>query len=115
MPDAVLVDVWVPTRADDYAENPTNQKSPMFKVAVLANPFSYERARAAGRRADVSKRELSVLTHVAAGQSNKQIGNLLGISAQTVRNHMSRIFVKLGVSNRTEAVMSAVRLGLLVV
>ncbi len=114
-PDTVLVDVWVPTRSDDYAENPSEHESPMFKVVVLATGFGLETARAVARRAEVSKRELSVLTHVAAGQSNKQIGNLLGISAQTVRNHMSRIFVKLGVSNRTEAVMSAVRLGLLVV
>jgi DNA-binding NarL/FixJ family response regulator len=114
-PDSVLVDVWVPARSDGHAENPTNQESPMFKVVVFATGLGHETAPAVGRRAEVSKRELSVLTHVAAGQSNKQIGNLLGISAQTVRNHMSRIFVKLGVGNRTEAVMSAVRLGLLVV
>jgi len=114
-PDSVMVDVWLPAGSDAQAENPTNQESPMFKVVVLAIGFGHETATAVGRRAAVSKRELSVLTHVAAGQSNKQIGNLLGISAQTVRNHMSRIFVKLGVGNRTEAVMSAVRLGLLVV
>ena len=114
-PDAVLVDVWVPTRSDHYPENPSEPESPMFKVVVLATGLGRETAAAVGRRAEVSKRELSVLIHVAAGKSNKQIGNLLGISAQTVRNHMSRIFVKLGVSNRTEAVMRAVRLGLLVV
>ncbi len=114
-PDAVLVDVWVPTRSDDYPENLSEHESPMFKVVVLATGFGRETAAAVGRRAEVSKRELSVLIHVAAGKSNKQIGNLLGISAQTVRNHMSRIFAKLGVSNRTEAVMRAVRLGLLVV
>jgi DNA-binding NarL/FixJ family response regulator len=51
---------------------------------------------------------------VAAGQSNKQIGKLLGISQKTVRNHLSRIFHKLRASNRTEAVMNAMRLGLLV-
>jgi len=114
-PDAVLVDVWVPTSSDDYPENPSEHESPMFKVVVLATGLGRETAAAVGRRAEVSKRELSVLIHVAAGKSNKQIGNLLGISAQTVRNHMSRIFAKLGVSNRTEAVMRAVRLGLLVV
>ena len=114
-PDAVLVDVWVPTRSDDYPENPSEHESPMFKVVVLATGLGRETAAAVGRRAEVSKRELSVLIHVAAGKSNKQIGNLLGISAQTVRNHMSRIFAKLGVSNRTEAVMRAVRLGLLIV
>ncbi len=68
---------------------------------------------APGRRPAVSKRELSVLSYVAAGQSNKQIANLLGISQKTVRNHLSRIFHKLRAGNRTEAVMKAMRLGLL--
>ena len=113
-PDAVLVDVWVPASAGD-GERPTNEDSPVFNVVVLASAFGYEIARALGRRPEVSKRELSVLKHVAAGQSNKQIAQLLGISAETVRNHMSRIFHKLGASNRTDAVMSAVRLGLLMI
>jgi two-component system, NarL family, response regulator len=63
----------------------------------------------------VSKRELAVLGQVAAGLSNKQIGRLLGISQKTVRNHLSRIFSKLGASNRTEAVMNAMRMGLLII
>ena len=62
---------------------------------------------------EVSKRELVVLAQVAAGLSNKQIGGLLGISQKTVRNHLSRIFSKLGAGNRTQAVMNAMRLGLL--
>jgi len=114
-PDAVLVDVWVPAGSDGHVENQTNDESPVFNVVVLASAFGYDIARALGLRAEVSKRELSVLKHVAAGQSNKQIAQLLGISAQTVRNHLSRVFHKLGASNRTEAVMSAVRLGLLIV
>jgi len=64
-------------------------------------------------RPEVSKRELVVLAQVAAGLSNKQIGRHLGISQKTVRNHLSRIFSKLGAGNRTEAVMNAMRLGLL--
>jgi DNA-binding NarL/FixJ family response regulator len=114
-PDAVLVDVWVPAGSHGHAELPISQESPVFNVVVFASAFGYEIARALGLRAEVSKRELSVLKHVAAGQSNKQIAQLLGISAQTVRNHLSRVFHKLGASNRTEAVMSAVRLGLLIV
>ncbi len=114
-PDAVLVDVWIPAGSAGDGERPTNEDSPVFNVVVLASAFGYEIARALGRRPEVSKRELSILKHVAAGQSNKQIAQLLGISAQTVRNHMSRIFHKLGASNRTDAVMSAVRLGLLMI
>jgi DNA-binding NarL/FixJ family response regulator len=67
------------------------------------------------QRPEISRRELSVLSSVAAGQSNKQIGRLLGISQKTVRNHLSRIFHKLRAGNRTEAVMKAMRLGLLTV
>jgi DNA-binding NarL/FixJ family response regulator len=67
------------------------------------------------RRPEISRRELSVLSSVAAGQSNKQIGKLLGISQKTVRNHLSRIFHKLRAANRTEAVMKAMRLGLLTI
>src|SRR5258706_5411711 len=64
-------------------------------------------------RVDVSKRELVVLAQVAAGLSNKQIGKFLGISQKTVRNHLSRIFGKLDAGNRTQAVMNAMRQGLL--
>jgi DNA-binding NarL/FixJ family response regulator len=67
------------------------------------------------RRERLSGREVNVLAQVAAGLSNKQIAKLLGISQKTVRNHLSRIFSKLGASNRTEAVMNAMRLGLLVI
>ena len=81
---------------------------------ILAFYASKDQA-APARKPDVSKRELSVLSYVAAGRSNKQIGSLLGISQKTVRNHLSRIFHKLGASNRTEAVMNAMRLGLIIV
>jgi DNA-binding NarL/FixJ family response regulator len=66
----------------------------------------------APRRSFLSLRELNVLKNVAAGMSNKQIASRLGISEKTVRNHMNRIFTKLGARNRTEAVVSAMRAGL---
>jgi len=63
-------------------------------------------------RAGLSSRELHVLKQVAAGLSNKQIARRLGISEKTVRNHLTRVFSKLGATNRTEAVVSAMRTGL---
>jgi DNA-binding NarL/FixJ family response regulator len=60
----------------------------------------------------LSERELDVLNHVAAGLSNKQIATRLDISEKTVRNHLNRIFSKLSVTNRTEAVVTAMRDGL---
>ena len=67
----------------------------------------------APRPAELSSRELNVLKLVARGLSNKQIATKLAISDKTVRNHLSRIFRKLEVGNRTEAVMHAMRGGLL--
>ncbi len=46
--------------------------------------------------------------------SNKQIARGLGISERTVRNHLSQIFRKVRASNRTEAVMNALKVGLLI-
>jgi len=64
------------------------------------------------KRDALSIRELNVLRQVAAGLSNKQIARTLGISEKTVRNHLTRVFSKLGATNRTEAVISAIRTGL---
>lgn len=61
----------------------------------------------------LSDRERHVLKQVAEGLSNKQIAKRLEISEATVRNHLSRIFIKLRATNRTEAVMNAIRAGVL--
>ena len=62
----------------------------------------------------LTPRELEVLTHVAAGSRNREIADTLGVSEQTVKNHLSSILHKLGVPNRTHAVMYAARQGWLV-
>ena len=61
----------------------------------------------------LTARELEVLEQLAAGLSNKAIASRLGISDQTVKFHVASITGKLGVSNRTEAVRRALRLGLI--
>ena len=66
-----------------------------------------------GAALQLSTREINVLKLVAKGLSNKQIASRLSISDKTVRNHLSRIFKKLNAGNRTEAVMNAMRSGLL--
>jgi RNA polymerase sigma factor (sigma-70 family) len=78
---------------------------------ILSASSSSQRQRSA--QAELSERELHVLTQVASGLSNKQIARRLGISEKTVRNHLSRVFSKLGAANRTEAVLNAMRVGLL--
>jgi DNA-binding NarL/FixJ family response regulator len=59
----------------------------------------------------LTPRELDVLRHVAAGLRNRDVGELLDVSEQTVKNHLSSILHKLGVPNRTHAVTFAVRQG----
>jgi DNA-binding NarL/FixJ family response regulator len=66
-----------------------------------------------GLQEPLTARELEVLEQLAAGLSNKAIGARLGISDQTVKFHVASITGKLGVTNRTEAVRRALRLGLI--
>ncbi|WP_026924014.1 response regulator [Glycomyces arizonensis] len=61
----------------------------------------------------LSERELEVLRLVADGASNAEIGRRLHISEATVKTHLLRTYQKLGVSDRTAAVTSAIRRGLL--
>lgn len=61
----------------------------------------------------LSQRETEVLNHVAAGCSNKQVGQLLAISEETVKAHMKNILGKLGVRDRTHAVTVALRRGII--
>lgn len=56
---------------------------------------------------DLSEREREVLSYVARGLANKQIGHALGISERTVKAHVGNIFRRIGVSDRTSAAMWA--------
>ena len=60
-------------------------------------------------------RELEVLELLAEGLGNKEMARRLGISAHTVKFHVSIILAKLGATTRTEAVTAAVRRGLLMI
>ena len=82
---------------------------------VTAAPTSTNGTHAPAAAIALSNREVNVLNQVARGLSNKQIALKLGISDKTVRNHLSRIFRKLDAGNRTQAVMNAMRVGLLTV
>jgi two-component system, NarL family, response regulator len=61
---------------------------------------------------ELSERELEVLGLIAQGKSNPNIAATLSISENTVKTHVNRILSKLGVSDRTQAVIVAVKRGI---
>jgi DNA-binding NarL/FixJ family response regulator len=62
---------------------------------------------------ELSKREKDVLELVAKGLSNKEVATKLQLAENTVKTHVSSILTKLGVQSRTQAILHAVRLGLI--
>lgn len=77
----------------------------------LYNPYADSRINAVEAEAevvqpgwDLSDREAEIMHWVGMGKTNQEIGQILDISAFTVKNHLQRIFKKLNVSNRAQAV-----------
>jgi DNA-binding NarL/FixJ family response regulator len=60
------------------------------------------------RARPVTDRQLEILRNVAQGRTNREIGEVLGISELTVRNHMRAILKRLSSSDRTHAVVVAI-------
>ncbi len=69
-----------------------------------------------GRRADtlhsLSERETEIIKLIAEGNSNREISTALSLSEKTVKNHISRIFAKLHITARTQAVVHAIKVGI---
>jgi DNA-binding NarL/FixJ family response regulator len=61
----------------------------------------------------LTPREIEVLAQIAAGNSNKRIADLLAITEETVKGHVRNILSKLGAGDRTHAVTSALRRGII--
>lgn len=60
----------------------------------------------------LSERELEIVAYVVKGASNREVGKALFISEKTVKNHLSSIFRKLNVEDRTQAALKVVKLKL---
>jgi two-component system, NarL family, response regulator LiaR len=81
-------------------------------AARLVRALSERAMPRAGRSSALTRRELEVLALIGRGQSNKRIAFELGISEKTVKAHVGHLLAKLGVSDRTQAALVAVRQGL---
>lgn len=69
-----------------------------------------EQRRPAG--GELTPRERQILVELARGRSNREIARALGLAEKTVKTHVSAVFTKLGVQDRTQAALFAVRTGL---
>ena len=75
-------------------------------------PGVLSRLQERSRRRELTEREVEILQLIIKGRSNKEISNALFISEDTVKYHLKALFAKLGVQDRTEAAISALRHGI---
>jgi two-component system, NarL family, response regulator LiaR len=99
--------VWLGTRLLAPRERIVKVEVP---VPAAPNLIADDTAR---ERLGITRRELEILELVARGLSNREIGETLFVSENTVKTHCSRAFDKLGARRRTEAVQRSKELGLL--
>jgi DNA-binding CsgD family transcriptional regulator len=76
-------------------------------------PAAFEANVKAQKSLGISERELEVLELLAAGRSNKEIAGQLNVSPNTVKTHIARLYEKLDVGRRTEAILRARELGMI--
>lgn len=81
------------------------------RVRDMVRGSSPEDPALSGLLEQLSERELDVLRALTAGQNNREIAESLFISAETVKSHLSAIISKLGVRDRTQAAILAIRHG----
>lgn len=93
----------------DAARKGTALLDPSVTLRLIEYVRHQENKKQAAAFRDLSHREMMVLAEVAQGKSNNQIAESLNLSENTVRNHVSNILGKLGLTNRIEAATYAVR------
>jgi DNA-binding NarL/FixJ family response regulator len=105
--------------AQGYLLKDTTESEMVAAISVVNSGKRYIPRHIAARladrlmRSDLTARELQTLELLAQGSTNKQIAGTLGISENTVRHHVNNIMEKLQVTDRTEAVATALRTGVL--
>ena len=106
------VRVWGILPTDAFAEELTAAIHALSQGLVVGVPsLLFDKESEPHERGPLSERETEVLGLLAKGLANKQIAAALGISEHTVKFHVSSIYQKLNVTNRTEAVRAGLRGG----
>lgn len=82
-----------------------------FQPASLS--VSASNSQALSSLDELTTREIEILSLLALGEANKEIGSILGITENTVKSHVKNIREKLGARDRTEAVTLAIRRGII--
>lgn len=80
-----------------------NLRSARLNAAAAAPPVEGQVQATLSERFQLTSREIEVLHWVACGKTNKDIGDILGLSPRTVNKHLEHVYVKLGVETRTAA------------
>ncbi len=114
--NAAVEELTETIRRAHHGEYPINDSliaTPMVAERVLRqfqSMVSMETS-AEGIVARLTPRETQILNYITTGNSNKQIAHVLGISEQTIKNHVSAILRKLNANDRAHAVVLAIRKG----
>lgn len=105
-PRQELIDAIKGTLSGNVYLDPSVARKVLDLVAASPEPIESD------EDFDLSERERDILQLLVEGLSNAEIAHRLYLSEGTVRNYLSSLFVKLGVSDRTQAVVVALRRGL---
>lgn len=84
-----------------------------WKLTARPAPAAFARNTAAQTALGITGQEMKVLERLAAGQSNKEIAQTMGLSPNTVKTHIANLFAKLAVARRSQAVNKARELTLI--
>jgi DNA-binding NarL/FixJ family response regulator len=100
-------------------EHPINESlvgRPKLAEQVLQQFYELSREKeAASFISPLTPRETEILNHMAQGYLNKQIADVLNVSEQTIKNHITSILRKLNANARTQAVIVAIKKGLITI